>query len=55
MEYLVFDFISIIDSDFFEICILLGVKSIKGVIEGVFDYKYDFGIIEGCCDDNCIY
>ncbi|HCZ9566643.1 TPA: LysR substrate-binding domain-containing protein [Vibrio cholerae] len=54
-EHLVPDLISIIDSDFPEIRISLGVKSTKGVIEGVLDYKYDLGIIEGRCDDNRIY
>lgn len=54
-EHLVPDLISIIDSDFPEIRIDLGVKSTQGVIEGVLDYKYDLGIIEGRCDDNRIH
>ncbi len=49
------DRISIIESDFPEIRISLGVKCTKGVIEGVLDYKYDLGIIEGRCDCNGIY
>ncbi|MBY7785318.1 LysR family transcriptional regulator [Vibrio fluvialis] len=54
-EHLVPDLISIIDSDFPEIRIELGVKSTQGVIEGILDYKYDIGIIEGRCDDNRIH
>nr|WP_237721281.1 LysR substrate-binding domain-containing protein [Vibrio fluvialis] len=54
-EHLVPDLISIIDSDFPEIRIELGVKSTQGVIEGILDYKYDLGIIEGRCDDNRIH
>lgn len=54
-EHLVPDLISIIDSDFPEIRIELGVKSTQGVIEGIIDYKYDLGIIEGRCDDNRIH
>lgn len=45
-EHLVPDLISIIDSDFPEIRISLGVKSTKGVIEGVLDYKYDLGLLK---------
>ncbi len=51
-EHLVPDLISIIDNDFPEMRISLDVKSTKGVLEGVLDYKYDLGIIEGRCDDN---
>ncbi|EKO3420361.1 LysR family transcriptional regulator [Vibrio fluvialis] len=54
-EHLVPDLISIIDSDFPEIRIELGVKSTQGVIEGILDYRYDLGIIEGRCDDNRIH
>jgi DNA-binding transcriptional LysR family regulator len=54
-EHLVPDLISIIDSDFPEIRIELGVKSTQGVIEGILDYNYDLGIIEGRCDDNRIH
>lgn len=54
-EHLVPDLISIIDGDFPEIRIELGVKSTQGVIEGILDYKYDLGIIEGRCDDNRIH
>lgn len=54
-EHLVPDLISIIDSDFPEIRVELGVKSTQGVIEGILDYKYDLGIIEGRCDDNRIH
>ncbi len=49
------DLISIIDNDFPEMRISLGVQSTKGVIDGVLDYKYDLGIIEGRCDDNRLH
>lgn len=54
-EHLVPDLISAIDNDFPEMRISLGVKSTDTVIEGVLDYKYDLGIIEGRCDDNRIH
>ncbi|MGD8231802.1 LysR substrate-binding domain-containing protein [Vibrio sp. TRT 1302] len=50
-EHLVPDLISIIDNSFPEMRISLNVKSTDSVIEGVLDYKYDLGIIEGRCDD----
>ena len=53
-EHLVPDLISIIDNDFPEIRISLGVQSTSGVIDGVLNYKYDLGIIEGRIDDNRI-
>ncbi|WP_413769829.1 LysR substrate-binding domain-containing protein, partial [Vibrio vulnificus] len=43
------------DNDFPEMRISLGVKSTNGVIEGVLDYRYDLGIIEGRCDDNRLH
>ncbi|MDR9825331.1 LysR substrate-binding domain-containing protein [Vibrio sp. FNV 38] len=51
-EHLVPELISIIDNDFPEIRMGLNVQSSKAVIEGVLNYKYDLGIIEGRCDDN---
>jgi DNA-binding transcriptional LysR family regulator len=51
-EHLVPDLISIIDNSFPEMRISLKVKSTDSVIQGVLDYKYDLGIIEGRCDDN---
>ncbi len=54
-EHLVPDLISIIDSDFPEIRIDLQVKSTHTIIEGVLDYKYDLGIIEGRSDDTRIH
>ncbi|MFV0449158.1 MAG: LysR substrate-binding domain-containing protein [Vibrio sp.] len=54
-EHLVPDLISIIDNDFPEIRIDLQVKSTQAIIEGVLDYKYDLGIIEGRSDDNRIH
>jgi DNA-binding transcriptional LysR family regulator len=53
-EHLIPDLISIIDSDFPEIRIELGVQSTRGVIDGVLDYQYDLGIIEGRIDDSRI-
>nr|WP_279611003.1 LysR substrate-binding domain-containing protein [Vibrio gelatinilyticus] len=54
-EHLVPDLISAIDNDFPEMRVSLGVQSTDSVIEGVLDYKYDLGIIEGRCDDNRIH
>lgn len=54
-EHLVPNLISNIDNDFPEIRISLGVKNTSGIIEGVLDYKYELGIIEGRCDDSRIH
>lgn len=54
-EHLVPDLISIIDNSFPEMRISLKVKSTDSVIQGVLDYKYDLGIIEGRCDDNRLH
>ncbi|WP_407331163.1 LysR substrate-binding domain-containing protein [Enterovibrio sp. 27052020O] len=54
-EHLVPDLISIIDSDFPEIRISLGVHSTSSVISGVLDYRYDLGVIEGRCDDSRLH
>ncbi len=54
-EHLIPDLISIIDNSFPELRISLNVKSTDSVIQGVLDYKYDLGIIEGRCDDNRIH
>jgi len=54
-EHLVPDLISNIDNDFPEMRISLDVESTCKVIEGVVDYKYDIGIIEGRCDDNRLH
>ncbi|MDV5170761.1 LysR substrate-binding domain-containing protein [Photobacterium rosenbergii] len=51
-EHLVPELISILDTDFPEVRTGLEVKSSQGIIEGVLNYKYDIGIIEGRCDDN---
>ncbi|MGI0117869.1 LysR substrate-binding domain-containing protein [Zooshikella sp. RANM57] len=53
-EHLVPDLISIIDNDFPKIRITLGVQSTDSIINGILDYQYDLGIIEGRCDDNRI-
>ncbi|KFI10895.1 LysR family transcriptional regulator [Vibrio coralliilyticus] len=54
-EHLVPDLISIIDNSFPEMRISLKVKSTDSVMQGVLDYKYDLGIIEGRCDDNRLH
>ncbi|WP_373953363.1 LysR substrate-binding domain-containing protein [Vibrio pomeroyi] len=54
-EHLVPDLISIIDNDFPEMRISLGVQSTDAVIDGVLDYKYDLGVIEGRCDDSRVH
>lgn len=54
-EHLVPNLISNIDNDFPEIRISLGVKNTSGIIDGVLDYKYELGIIEGRCDDSRIH
>lgn len=54
-EHLVPNLISNIDNDFPEIRISLGVKNTSGIINGVLDYKYELGIIEGRCDDSRIH
>ncbi|UUM32579.1 LysR substrate-binding domain-containing protein [Vibrio japonicus] len=54
-EHLIPDLISIIDNAFPELRISLNVRSTDSVIQGVLDYKYDLGIIEGRCDDNRIH
>ncbi|PJC87529.1 LysR family transcriptional regulator [Vibrio sp. HA2012] len=53
-EHLIPDLISIIDNDFPEMRIELGVQSTSGVIDGILNYKYDLGIIEGRIDDSRI-
>ncbi|USD66750.1 LysR substrate-binding domain-containing protein [Vibrio sp. SCSIO 43136] len=51
-EHLVPHLISIIDNDFPEMRIALDVESTSKVIDGLLDFKYDLGIIEGRCDDS---
>lgn len=51
-EHLVPELISNIDSDFPEIRIELGIGNTAEIIEGVKNYKYELGIIEGRCDDS---
>lgn len=51
-EHLVPDLISLIDSEFPELRIGLNVANTDHVINGVLDYRYDLGIIEGRCDDS---
>lgn len=51
-EHLIPDLIGMIDKDFPEIRISLDVKSTKPVIDGILEYRYDLGIIEGYCNDS---
>ncbi|TKB58294.1 LysR substrate-binding domain-containing protein [Ferrimonas aestuarii] len=53
-EHLVPTLISRIDSDFPEVRVDLEVKNTEKVINGILDYHYDLGIIEGRCDDSRI-
>lgn len=54
-EHLIPDLISRIDSDFPELRIKLNVQSTDNILQGLIDYKYDIGIIEGRCDDNRLH
>ncbi|GAK86248.1 Cys regulon transcriptional activator CysB [Vibrio ponticus] len=54
-EHLIPDLISRIDNDFPELRIKLSVQSTDNVLQGLIDYKYDIGIIEGRCDDNRLH
>ncbi|MGF1764987.1 LysR substrate-binding domain-containing protein [Aliivibrio kagoshimensis] len=53
-EHLVPDLISKIDTDFPELRLAVKIKNTQKVIDGVLDYTYDMGIIEGRCDDSRI-
>lgn len=54
-EHLIPDLISNIDRDFPEMRVELSVESTRGIINGVLDYQYDLGIIEGRSDDHRIH
>ncbi|GAB2650300.1 LysR substrate-binding domain-containing protein [Vibrio panuliri] len=54
-EHLIPDLMSRIDNDFPELRIKLSVQSTDNVLQGLIDYKYDIGIIEGRCDDNRLH
>ncbi|OLQ84910.1 LysR family transcriptional regulator [Vibrio ponticus] len=54
-EHLIPDLISRIDNDFPELRIKLNVQSTDNVLQGLIDYKFDIGIIEGRCDDNRLH
>lgn len=54
-EHLVPDLISNIDNDFPEMRMSLNVRSTDSILEGLLDYKYDIGIIEGRCDDSRLH
>lgn len=54
-EHLVPELITIIDNDFPELRVSLRVESTQAVMEGILDYRYDLGIIEGRCDDNRVH
>ncbi|CAH0533958.1 HTH-type transcriptional regulator CysL [Vibrio stylophorae] len=51
-EHLLPNLISIIDSDFPELRINFKVQNTEKVIEGVRNYDFELGIIEGRCDDS---
>ncbi|MFQ3228975.1 LysR substrate-binding domain-containing protein [Reinekea sp.] len=53
-KHLLPELISKIDMDFPELRIGFTVKNTKNVLEGVLNYEYQLGIIEGRCDDNRI-
>ncbi|WP_162048149.1 LysR substrate-binding domain-containing protein [Vibrio taketomensis] len=54
-EHLIPDLICRIDNDFPELRIKLNVQSTDIILQGLLDYKYDIGIIEGRCDDNRLH
>ncbi|MBW8189508.1 LysR family transcriptional regulator [Neiella marina] len=51
-EHLVPELISHIDSSFPELRIRFEVDNSEGVLDGVRNYQFDLGIIEGRCDDS---
>ncbi|PMH41400.1 LysR family transcriptional regulator [Vibrio sp. 10N.286.49.B3] len=53
-EHLIPDLISRIDQAYPEVRVSLGVQSTQALIDGVVNYRYDIGIIEGRCDDSRI-
>jgi len=54
-EHLLPQLISNIGSDFPELRIQLGVENTNRVIQGVLNYEFELGIIEGRCDDSRIH
>ncbi|MCL1050758.1 LysR substrate-binding domain-containing protein [Shewanella abyssi] len=54
-EHLLPELISKIDADFPELRIDLTVENTENVIEGLLNYEYDFGIIEGRNDDSRLH
>ncbi|MCL1059870.1 LysR substrate-binding domain-containing protein [Shewanella gelidimarina] len=54
-EHLLPELISKIDTDFPELRIDLMVENTENVIEGLLNYEYDFGIIEGRNDDSRLH
>jgi DNA-binding transcriptional LysR family regulator len=54
-EHLVPELICLIDNSFPEIRVDLKVQSTQSVIEGVLNYQFDLGIIEGRCDDHRLH
>ncbi|TCS38151.1 LysR family transcriptional regulator [Reinekea marinisedimentorum] len=49
--HLVPQLISQLDKDFPRLAIELGVENTEHVIDGLLDFRYDLGLIEGHCDD----
>ncbi|WP_434951329.1 LysR substrate-binding domain-containing protein [Shewanella sp. HL-SH4] len=54
-EHLLPELISKIDTDFPELRIALTVENTEHVVEGLLNYQYDFGIIEGRYDDSRLH
>lgn len=50
-EHLIPDLISELDHDFPQLRINLIVENSEHVIDGLLDYRYELGVIEGRCDD----
>lgn len=53
-EYLVPALLSDLDQAYPKLEVTLGVENTEHIIDGLLDYRYDLGIIEGYCDDERI-
>ncbi|TCS38888.1 LysR substrate-binding domain-containing protein [Reinekea marinisedimentorum] len=54
-QHLLPDLITKIDTDFPQLRIDLNVRNTNSIIEGVINYEYQLGIIEGRCDDSRVH
>jgi DNA-binding transcriptional LysR family regulator len=52
--HLVPQLISQLDKDFPRLAVELGVENTEHIIDGLLDFRYDLGLIEGHCDDERI-